>query len=112
MQATMTIDQFVSAVNDTNTIFGVTFIKKTDGSLRNMQARMHVTRDVKGVLPEGHRKAEDRRNNVLTVFDMQALDKVGPKGAFRRINLSALRSCRLHGVEYIWDNDNQVLTTE
>lgn len=108
----LTINEFVAAVRDTNTIFGVTFIKKTDGTLRNMQARMHVSKGVLGVLPEGHRIAEDAANNVLTVYDMQVVEKTGSeKGAFRRINLEQLQSCSLRGIQYRWDSASQRLVS-
>ena len=113
---TMTISQLVSIVRGTNTTFGVTFIKKSDGSLRTMSARMGVKKGVKGVLPKGQRKAEDAANSVLTVFDMNA-DKGalhtfddGKKGAFRRINLSGLQSITLRGVRYTYNDDTGILS--
>lgn len=110
MNNTMTIDEFVASVRNIDTIFGVTFIKKTDGSLRNMTARMHVSKGVKGVLPEGHREAEDERNNVLTVYDMQVIEKTGSeKGAFRRINLDQLVSCRVRGNSYQYNRNTGLL---
>ena len=106
---TMTVSQFVESVSATNTIFGVTFTKKSTGEVRNMQARMHVTKGVKGVLPVGHREAEDKRCGVLTVYDMVALERVGERGAFRRINLESLISCTLSGVRYEWDAGKELL---
>lgn len=114
---TMTMSQFVESVRGTSTTFGVTFIKKGDGSLRTMSARMGVKKGVKGVLPKGQRKAEDAANNVLTVFDMNA-DKGalhtfddGKKGAFRRINLSGLQSVRLAGKHFHYDMESGILTS-
>lgn len=114
---TMTIDQLVSAVRGTSTTFGVTFIKKGNGEVRTMSARMGVKKGVKGVLPKGQRKAEDAANSVLTVFDMNA-DKGalhtfddGKKGAFRRINLDGLQSVNLSGTHYEWDSENQRLVS-
>jgi hypothetical protein len=109
---TMTISQFVQTVNATNTIFGVSFIKKTTGELRDMVARMHVSKGVKGVLPEGQRKAEDARNAVLTVYDMQVLERLGEKGAFRRINLSDLISCTIRGTRYVWNPEQELLVAD
>ena len=95
-----------------NTIFGVEFVKKGDGSLRTMSARMHVTKGVKGVLPEGVRKAEDVRNNVLTVYDMNVVERTGStKGAFRRINLEQLKSCSLGGTHYQFNRDTGMLVS-
>ncbi len=108
----MTIDQLVSAVRDTNTIFGVTFEKKGNGEIRTMQCRMHVTKGVKGVLPQGQRKAEDAANSVLTVYDMQVVEREGDtKGAFRRINLDGLQTVTLRGTRYTWDNATQRLVS-
>ena len=102
----MTVDQFVDLARRSNTIFGVTFTKKTDGTLRNMTARMHVTKGVKGVIPAHVRREEDDRNNVLTVYDMQVVESTGSeRGAFRRINLSALHSVSLKGERWVMDHN-------
>jgi hypothetical protein len=50
---TMTINELVANVRNTGTVFGVTFIKKGDGSVRNMSARMGVTKGVTGAIPAG-----------------------------------------------------------
>lgn len=81
----------------------VSFRRKTKGrngepvgSIRKMQARLHVRRHVAGVLAPGVRKAEDSRNQVLTVWDVQAFHAARREGkslrqagraAYRRINL-------------------------
>jgi len=106
---TMTIETFVKTVQNMDTIFGVSFVKKTDGSIRNMTARMHVKKGVKGALPKGHRESEDKRNRVLTVYDMNVLDEGGEKGAFRRINLSQLLSCTVRGTKYEYDKSTGLL---
>jgi hypothetical protein len=112
MKESMTIRQFVEAVRAQNTIFGVTFIKKGDGSLRTMNARMHVTKGVKGVLAPGQRREEDARNNVLTVYDMNVVESTGStKGAFRRINLEQLKSCSLSGTHFQFDQDSGMLVS-
>lgn len=110
MRNEMSINEFVSRVRNSDQIFGVTFVKKTDGTVRNMTARMHVTKGVLGVLPAGHREAEDKRNNVLTVYDMQVVERTGDtKGAFRRINLEQLKSCTLKGIRYTFDHNTGML---
>ena len=112
MHTTMTMTQFVESVRASNTIFGVTFVKKGNGELRTMNARMHVTKGVKGVLPVGHRREEDARNNVLTVYDMNVVEQTGStKGAFRRINLDQLKSCSLSGTHFQFDRESGLLTS-
>lgn len=112
MKSVMTIHQFVEEVRSRNTIFGVSFIKKGDGSLRTMNARMHVTKGVKGVLPKGQRRAEDAANNVLTVYDMNVVESTGStKGAFRRINLEQLKTCSIGGTHFQYDRDSGMLVS-
>lgn len=112
MKESMTIRQFVEAVRARNTIFGVTFIKKGNGEVRNMNARMHVTKGVKGVLAPGQRRDEDARNNVLTVYDMNVVESTGStKGAFRRINLEQLVSCSIGGTHFQFDQDSKLLVS-
>ena len=111
MKTTMTMSQFVESVRASNTIFGVTFVKKGNGELRTMNARMHVTKGVKGVLAPGQRREEDARNNVLTVYDMNVVERTGStKGAFRRINLEQLKSCTLSGTHFQFDRESGMLT--
>ena len=109
---TLTIAQFVTQVASTHTIFGVSFVKKGNGELRNMQARMHVTKGVKGVLAPGQRKAEDAAHGVLTVYDMAKVTESNTKGAFRRINLAQLVSVKLQGTAYNWSESKQLLISE
>jgi hypothetical protein len=81
----------------------VSFRRKTKGrngepvgSIRTMQARLHVRKHVTGVLAPGVRKAEDKKHSVLTVWDVQAFHaarregkalRQAGKAAYRRINL-------------------------
>jgi hypothetical protein len=107
---TMTINEFVANVRNTSTVFGVTFIKKGDGSVRNMSARMGVTKGVTGAINPADRRAEDARNNVLTVFDMNVIEKTGSeKGAFRRINLEQLQRVTLRGETFNWNPETRML---
>jgi hypothetical protein len=61
--------------------FAIDFARKNDkkvdgvivehaGDIRHMVCRRGVAKYVKGVLPAGQRKAEDARNEVLTVWDV------------------------------------------
>lgn len=73
-------------------IFKATFIK-ADGSYREMVCRRHVSKGVTGALAPGKRIAEDKANDCLTVYDMQA-------DGFRRIPLDRLLSLKCEGQEY------------
>lgn len=96
IKAEMARDLIMKSGNQT---FGVTFIKKTDGSIRNMQARLHVSKGVKGT-GNGNRKAEDKAHNVLTVYDMNKVEDGKPtKGAFRRISLDQVLRIKVRGIE-------------
>lgn len=70
------------------TFFSVLFVKK-DGSLREMVARLGVTKGVKGV---GRSYNEIKKFNLLTVWDVQ-------KKAFRRIQLGTIKELKVRGVE-------------
>ena len=62
--------------------FTVEFTKK-DGSLRKMNARLGVTKHLKG----GTKGYDDATHNFLTVFDLG-------KKAYRTVNLSTVRSLK------------------
>ena len=92
--------------------FAIDFARKNDkkvagvvveeaGSIRHMVCRRGVAKYVKGVQPVGQRKAEDSRNEVLTVWDVgvyQSLRKEGREqeqaggNAYRRINMSDVKA--------------------
>ncbi len=95
LKAEMARDLIMKSGNQT---FGVTFIKK-NGEVRNMQARLHVSKGVKGTV-KGNRKAEDIHNDVMTVYDMNKRVSGEPtKGAFRRIALDRLLRIKVKGIE-------------
>ena len=107
---TLTVTEFLARIQG-GKIFTVCFIKKGDGSYRVMNCRRGVTKGVKGVLPPGHRAAEDARNQVLTVYDMQKyVEGQDNKGAFRRINLADMLALKMDGKSYVFDFDAQVFT--
>jgi hypothetical protein len=116
MKDRMTINEFIEFAEsaDAKRVFGVTFVKKTTGEIRKMACRRGVTKGVKGVMPVGHRKAEDRRCRVLTVFDMNKVEANGgdTKGAFRRINLDGLVSMSFKGTTFKWDKDRELLVRQ
>ena len=99
--------------------FAVDFARKNDkkvngvvvekaGDIRHMVCRRGVAKYVSNVLPEGHRKEEDERNAVLTIWDVQAYqadrkegkqqDEAG-KNAYRRINLADVKAISIQPVK-------------
>lgn len=70
-------------------IFNVEFIKRTDGQLRKMNARIGVVKHLKG----GTKKYDDTAKKLLTVFDMA-------KAAYRSIPLDSITYAKVNGVEY------------
>ncbi len=92
--------------------FAVDFCRKNDkkvggvvveaaGSVRHMVCRRGVAKYVKGVLPEGQRKAEDAKHDVLTVWDVGVYQQLRKEGvdqgaagekAYRRINMADVKA--------------------
>jgi len=71
------------------TIFGVVFIKRSTGELREMNCRMNVKKYLKGG-PPAYNPSE---HNLLWVFDVQ-------KMGYRSIALEGVQNIRLRGQEY------------
>lgn len=108
---TQTIQEFLNAVEDDKT-FGVKFIKRTNGEERTMSARRGVKKGVKNdesVNGSWNRKTQDAEHNVLTCYDMNKIETVGEKGAFRRIPLDSLMEVKHHGEHYVMDEEKGVL---
>lgn len=63
--------------------FRVTFVKRTDGTVRTMTCRRHVSKGVKGILAPGVRREQDAANACLTVFEV-------PTGGFKRVPLDGI----------------------
>ena len=79
----------IEATRGKGTIFGVSFIKRSDNSNRNMSCRLGVT---KGVLGVGL-AFDPAKKNLKTVYDMN-------KGGFRMINLEGLHRLKVDGNEF------------
>lgn len=98
--------------------FAIDFARKTDkkvngvvveaaGSIRHMVCRRGVSKYVKGVQPEGQRKNEDAKHDVLTVWDVgvyQAFRKSGVEQmvagekSYRRINMADVKAISIPSV--------------
>jgi len=70
-------------------IFGVTYTKRTTGEVRDMVARLGVTKHLTG----GELKYSPASKKLLTVFDMQ-------KQNYRMVNLTSIHTLRMHGAEF------------
>ena len=70
-------------------IFGVTFVKRTTGDMRNMSARLGVS---KGVTGEGL-KYDPESKQLMTVYDMH-------KKQYRMLNTETLSQLNMKGQEY------------
>ena len=70
-------------------VFGVTFIKRTTGESRTMNARLGVSKYVTG---EGL-KFDPKKYALIPVFEM-------PKQQYRMVNLEGLTQLNLEGEKY------------
>ena len=78
-----------------STIFSVTFTKK-DGSVREMNCRLGVSKGVKGTATSAQKNA-DFVHDTMTVYDVKN------KG-FRKINLNSVTSVKMRGVKFNVNN--------
>ena len=78
----------LKVIHDTQgRIFSATFVKK-DGSVRQMVARIGVSKNLKGGT-----NGSSAKNNLVTVYDMA-------KGGYRMINLKTLLTLKACGETY------------
>jgi hypothetical protein len=70
--------------------FTVTFVKRTDGTTRTMNARLGVRKYLRG----GELSYDAAEKELLPVFDV-------PKSAYRMIDLRSIISAKVGGQEYI-----------
>jgi len=75
--------------NNQGKIFGVTFVKRTTGDVRNMSARIGVS---KGITGEGL-KYDPESKQLLTVYDMH-------KNQYRMLNIETLSRLTMRGHTY------------
>lgn len=99
----LTLKEFIEATEN-GKVFTVEFVKRTNNELRKMNCRRGVTKGVKGV-GLSYNPAE---KNLLGVYDMQAIESgKDEKGAFRMINLESLKTLKLGGKAYDWNNESK-----
>ena len=91
------IKEIASSIDhNENTIFSVVFIKRTTGEFRKMTCR----RNVKKYLAGGKAAYNFKDHDLLPVFDINKQQEADHKGAYRSINLNALKELKLHGHVY------------
>lgn len=86
----LTIEAFKEFVGET--VFTIDFIKKTTGEERSMNARIGVSKGVKGTRPEATAKRNEtlKAQNMVTVYEMTT-------GEFRTIWLDTVTSLKAKG---------------
>ena len=77
----------------TGKFFGISFIKRTNGEIRDMQCRGHVTKHLKG----GELAFNPREKNLLVVWDATIPDNTK---AYRMINLDSILRITFEGITY------------
>ena len=91
--------------NSNGKIFSVSFIKRGDGSMRDMIARTGVSKGVSG----NGRKFDAASHGLLTVAEFRAAGRNAKghfeaqeftAGSFRNIGIEGIRRLRLGGQEY------------
>lgn len=113
MPKTMTIESLIQETTTSGYFFSCTFNKKSTGETRTMLCRRGVKMGVTNAPgPNGSaaRPAQDKKHDVLTVFDIQALKRTkNAKASFRRINLNGLLYVTHNKTKYKYNNDTQLL---
>lgn len=71
-------------------IFSVKFVKRTDGTVRDMTCRIGVKKGVKGV---GH-SFDPKEKRLLNVYEMD-------RQQFRFVNLADLLEAKVDGIHYV-----------
>lgn len=85
----MTLQEFVDRARESGHIFAVEFIKRTDGSIREMLCRTGVTKGTHG----GSMGYKPEDHGLLSVYDMQ-------KQGFRSIPVENILHLSMNGQRY------------
>ena len=92
-----------------NQIGSVHFIKRSDGTKRKMSYRLHVQKPTYASSPTGKRfkqkKAKDSDNNLITVFDTNAVrynnkSRMCGRGEYKSIPLDGVTRIKVGGEIY------------
>lgn len=89
--------------NSRGKVFGVRFIKRTTGDVRNMSARLGVRKYLKNPdgngVDNGGLKFSPTKKGLQVVFDMN-------KGQYRMVNLEGLTNLKINKEEFEVINTN------
>lgn len=85
----MTLQEFVDRARETGHIFAVEFVKRTDGTVREMICRTGVTKGTHG----GSMGYDPANHGLLSVYDMQ-------RQGFRSIPVDAVLHLSMDGRRY------------
>lgn len=94
------VDRFKELVG--NNIFTVKFIKKTTGEERVMNARLGVSKFVKGTMPEVTEKRKDTLyfTNKVGCYEMKGTSTDVDAKNYKTISLDSLLSLKVKGKVY------------
>ena len=79
----------IEAAKGSGRVFGVTFIKRTNGEVRDMNCRGGVKKHLRG----GEQAYDPKTHRLVTVFDMV-------KGDYRNINLDTIIRITVDGTTF------------
>lgn len=85
----MTLQEFVDRARESGHIFAVEFVKRTDGTIREMLCRTGVTKGTHG----GSMGYDPADHGLLSVYDMQ-------KGGFRSVPVENILHLSMDGQRY------------
>jgi len=90
-----------------NLFCSVHFRKREDNSMRKMCCRLHTIHPTYSGIPKGKvdRKAEDRKHNLITVFDTNLIrynnkKRMCGRGGYKSIPLEGVERIKVGGVIY------------
>lgn len=95
----MTLQEFVDRARESGHIFAVEFVKRTDGTIREMLCRTGVTKGTHGG-SMGYNPAD---HGLLSVYDMQ-------KAGFRSLPVDGIVHLSMDGKRYRREGFNLVET--
>lgn len=97
VRRSLTVDEFRKWAG--NTIFNISFVKRSTGEVRAMTARFRVRSALKG----GKLPYDPEKHNLMTVYDLVGNPETGSKPGYKMVNLDQLIDLKIRGRYYVWD---------